>query len=146
MSLVLIVWRITTKIEMRTVLFICVHNSGRSQMAEAFFNQMAEGKARAFSAGTKPDNAIDSGVVEAMREIGIDISGNTPKAMILEMVEQADTVIAMGCSAEEVCPVTFVETVDWELEDPKGKKHDEVRKIRDEIRAKVVNLLKEMND
>jgi len=127
---------------MRMVLFVCVHNSGRSQMAEAFFNQLAKGKARALSAGTNPDTAVDSKVVEAMREVGTGISGNSPKALTLEMVEQADKVITMGCSVEGVCPATFVETEDWELEDPKGKTLDEVRKIIDEISAKVVGLLK----
>ncbi len=131
---------------MRTVLFVCVHNSGRSQMAEAFFNHLANGKANALSAGTNPDTAVDSSVIEAMREMGIDISGNRPKTLTLEMVEQADKVITMGCGVEGgVCPAAFVETEDWELEDPKGKTLDEVRKIRDEIRAKVAGLLKEID-
>lgn len=127
-----------------TVLFVCVHNSGRSQMAEAFFNQLVKGKANALSAGTNPDIAVDSTVIKAMQEMGIDISDNRPKALTLEMVEQASKVITMGCGVEGVCPATFVETKDWELEDPKGKTLDEVRKIRDEIRAKVVDLLKEI--
>ncbi len=131
---------------MSTVLFVGVHNSGRSQMAEAFFNQLAKGKARALSAGTNPDTAVDSRVVEAMREMGIDISDNKPKALTLEMVEQADKVITMGCGVEGICPATFVETEDWDLEDTKGKTLDEVRKIRDEIRVKVVTLLKEMQN
>jgi len=129
---------------MRTVLFVCIHNSGRSQMAEAFFNQLAKGKARALSAGTAPDTAVDSTVVEAMREMGIDISDSRPKALTPEMVEQVDKVVTMGCGVEGICPATFVETEDWELEDPKGKTLEEVRKIRDEIKAKVVNLVKEM--
>ena len=129
---------------MRTVLFVCVRNSGRSQMAEAFFNQLAGGKAKALSAGTNPGSAINPKVVEAMREIGIDISGNRPKALTLEMVEQADKVVTMGCGVEGICPATFVATEDWELADPKGKTLEEVRQIRDEIRAKVVGLLKEM--
>lgn len=129
---------------MRTVLFVCVHNSGRSQMAEAFFNQLAKGKARALSAGTKPGKAVNPVVVEVMREAGIDISGNRPKALTLEMVEKVDKVVTMGCGVEGICPATFVETEDWEVEDPEGKTLDEVRKIRDEIRAKVVDLLKEV--
>lgn len=129
---------------MRTVLFVCVHNSGRSQMAEAFFNQLARGKAKALSAGTNPGSAINPKVVEAMRETGIDISGNRPKPLTLEMVEQADKIVTMGCGVEGVCPAAFVETQDWELEDPEGKTLEEVRRIRDEIKAKVVDLLKEM--
>lgn len=111
-------------------------------MAEAFFNQLAEGKARAISAGTQPANDIDSQVVEVMREVGLDISMNKPKALTLKMLEQADRVVTMGCGAEGVCPASFVETEDWQLEDPKGKALDEVRRIRDEIEAKVVEILK----
>jgi arsenate reductase len=129
---------------MKTVLFVCTHNSGRSQMAEAFFNQLGKGKARALSAGTNPDVAVDPTVIKAMRETGIDISDNKPKALTLEMIEQAGKVITMGCGVEGVCPATFVETEDWELEDPKGKMLEEVRQIRDEVRSKVVNLLQEM--
>lgn len=129
--------------KVRTVLFVCVHNSGRSQMAEAFFNRLAKGRARATSAGTSPDSAVDPKVVEAMREISIDMSGNRPKALTLEMVEQADKLVAMGCGVEGVCPAAFVEAQDWELEDPKGKTLEDVRRIRDEIKAKVVDLLNE---
>jgi arsenate reductase len=126
---------------MRTVLFVCVGNAGRSQMAEAFFNQDAGGKARAISAGTKPAGAVDPRTVEVMREVGIDISGNKPKALTMEMLERADRVVNMGCGVEGVCPASFVETEDWQLEDPKGKPIEEVRRIRDEIRARVASLL-----
>jgi arsenate reductase len=114
-------------------------------MAEAFFNQLGKGNVRALSAGTNPDTAVDPTVTEAMREVGIDISGNRPKTLTLEMVEQADKVITMGCGVEGVCPANFVETEDWELEDPKGKTLDEVRRIRDEIRARAADLLKEID-
>ncbi|MFO7997310.1 MAG: arsenate reductase ArsC [Dehalococcoidia bacterium] len=124
-----------------TLVFVCVHNAGRSQMAEAFFNQLAKGKAQALSAGTAPADAVDSAVVEAMREVGMDISGNKPKALTTEMVEQADVMVTMGCGAEGVCPATFVKTEDWGLEDPRGKPLPEVRRIRDEIRARVAELL-----
>jgi len=100
------------------VLFVCVHNAGRSQMAEAFFNRLAKGKAQAFSAGTKPLDAVEPMVVEAMQEVGIDIRGNRPKILTSQMVKQADLVVTMGCGAEGVCPATFVETEEWELEDP----------------------------
>ena len=127
---------------MKTMLFVCIGNAGRSQMAEAFLNQLAEGKARAISAGTQPADDIDSQVVEVMREVGLDIGMNKPKALTLRMLEQADRVVTMGCGAEGVCPASFVETEDWQLEDPKGKALDEVRRIRDEIEAKVVEILK----
>ena len=127
---------------MKTVLFVCIGNAGRSQMAETFLNQLAEGKARAISAGTQPADDIDSQVVEVMREVGLDIGMNKPKALTLRMLEQADRVVTMGCGAEGVCPASFVETEDWQLEDPKGKALDEVRRIRDEIEAKVVEILK----
>jgi len=126
---------------MRTVLFVCVGNAGRSQMAEAFFNQAANGRARAISAGTKPAGAVDLRIVEVMREVGIDISAARPKALTVEMLEQADRVVTMGCGVEGVCPASFVETEDWQLEDPKGKSLEEVRRIRDEIRARVTRLL-----
>ena len=126
---------------MKTVLFVCVGNSGRSQMAEAFFNQAAGDKARAMSAGTKPASAVDPRTVEVMREVGIDISAARPKALTTEMLEQADRVVTMGCGVEGVCPASFVETEDWQLEDPKGKPIEEVRRIRDEIKAGVARLL-----
>ena len=128
---------------MKTVLFICVHNSGRSQMAEVFFNRMAAGKAKAISAGSQPADEVNPTVVEAMREVGIDISGNKPKPLTLETTQGIDRAITMGC--ENACPVTTVKTEDWELEDPKDKPIEEVRKIRDEIKDRVDELIKEMN-
>ena len=127
----------------KKVLFVCVHNAGRSQMAEAFFNQMTKGKATAISAGTRPAIHMDKGVVKAMRELGIDISQQRPKALTLEMVEQADRVITMGCGVEETCPASFIPTEDWELDDPEGRSLEDVRKIRDMIKARVETLVKE---
>jgi protein-tyrosine-phosphatase len=112
-------------------------------MAEAFFNQLAKGKVKALSAGTDPADAIDPTVVEAMREVGLDISGNKPKALSPEMTEQAETVVTMGCGVEGVCPETFVETEDWALEDPRGKPLGKVREIRDEIKVRVMKMLEE---
>ena len=126
---------------MKTVLFVCVGNSGRSQMAEGFFNHLANGKARAISAGTKPASAVDPKTIEVMREVGIDISAARPKALIMEMLDQASRVVTMGCGAEGVCPASFVETEDWQLEDPKGKPIEEVRRIRDQIKTRVLRLL-----
>ncbi|MDP2730670.1 MAG: arsenate reductase ArsC [Dehalococcoidales bacterium] len=123
------------------VLFVCVHNSGRSQMAEAFLNKLAGGRFKALSAGTEPAEAINPTVVEAMREVGIDISHQRPKRLTLEMIEQSDRVITMGCGVEGVCPAALIETEDWALEDPKGKNLEQVRKIRDEIKERVVRLI-----
>jgi arsenate reductase len=128
---------------MKTVVFVCVHNSGRSQMAEAFFNQIAEGKAIALSAGTQPGDKVHPIVVEAMKEAGIDISENKPKMLTMEMIEKADKMITMGCGADAggLCPAGFIETEDWALEDPSGKTISEVRIIRDEIKRRVSDLL-----
>jgi arsenate reductase (thioredoxin) len=131
---------------MKTVLFVCVHNSGRSQMAEAFFNKLAGGRAQALSAGTQPAEVVNPMVVEAMREAGINIVGNKPKLLTMDMVKKAERMITMGCGAEAgaVCPASFIETEDWALEDPKGKSLEQVRKIRDEIKERVNKLIKEI--
>jgi len=129
---------------MKTVLFVCVHNSGRSQMAEAFFKQIAKGKAQTYSAGTQPADKVNPVVVEAMQEVGIDISGNKPKTLTMDMVEKANRMITMGCGAEAMCPATFVETEDWALEDPRGKTLEQIRKIRDEIKERGTELLNEI--
>jgi len=129
---------------MKKILFVCVHNAGRSQIAEAFFNHYAKGKAQAFSAGTHYASRIDPIVVEAMAERGIDISNKRPKMLTLEMLGVADKVISMGCGVEGVCPATFVPTEDWQLEDPEGKPIKQVRGIRDEIEAKVKTLIEEI--
>ena len=99
---------------MKTVLFVCVHNSGRSQMAEAYYNLLAKGKAQGLSAGTQPADEVNPVVVEAMKEVGIDISSNKPKRLTMDMVEKADRMITMGCGAEAeaVCPAGFSETED----------------------------------
>src|SRR4030042_3485935 len=97
---------------MQKVLFVCVHNSGRSQMAEAFFNYYAAGKAEALSAGTQPASHVDQMVVKAMREIGIDISSKRPKALTVEILDGADRIITMGCGTEGACLATFVPTED----------------------------------
>ena len=131
---------------MKTILFVCVHNSGRSQMAEAFFNLLAKGKAKGISAGTQPADKVNPVVAEAMKEIGIDISGNKPKALTLEMVEQADRMITMGCGddASALCPAKIIETEDWALDDPKGQPLEKVRQIRDEVKVRVTKLLAEI--
>lgn len=130
---------------METVLFVCVHNAGRSQMAEAFFNQLENEKARAISAGSKPVERVNPVAVEAMREIGIDISQNQPKLLTIELIELANRVITMGCGEDTACPASWVQTEDWELEDPAGKPIEQVRKIRDEIASRVKKLLNVLN-
>jgi len=129
---------------MKKILFVCVHNAGRSQMAESFFNHYAKGKAQAFSAGTHYTSHINPTVIEAMREVGIDISHKRPKMLTLEMLGVSDKVISMGCGVEGVCPATFVPTEDWQLEDPEGKPIEQVRAIRDEIEIKVKTLIEEI--
>ena len=113
-------------------------------MAEAFFNHLAGGKATASSAGTQPTPQINPTVVQVMREEGLDINHKKPKLLTLEMMKNADRVITMGCGEEKVCPASFVPTEDWQLEDPEGKPINEVRKIRDIIKTKVITLIKEI--
>jgi len=131
---------------MKTILFVCVHNSGRSQMAEAFFNHLAGGKATGLSAGTQPADKVNPMVVKVMNEVGLDISENKPKALTIDLVEKADKMITMGCGAETegVCPAGFIETEDWKLDDPKDKPIEDVRRIRDEVKSRVEGLLEEL--
>jgi arsenate reductase len=114
-------------------------------MAEAFFNEMTGGRHRGISAGSEPAEAVNPDAVEAMAELGIDISGARPKRITAEMVERADIVITMGCG-ENVCPVVPKEITDWELEDPSGKLLEEVREIRDQIRGKVGLLVEAIRE
>ena len=126
---------------MRTVLFACVHNAARSQMAAAFFNQLADpDKARAISAGTQPSDQVDEGVVTAMQEAGIDLSDQTPQELTVRIQGQADFLVTMGCG--ESCPtIPPFRRADWSLEDPAGKPVEKVRQIRDHIRSRVVELI-----
>ena len=112
-------------------------------MAEAFFNYLVKGKTSATSAGTKPSSQVNPVVVEAMLEVGIDISKQKPKPLTLEMLKSADQVITMGCGVEGVCPASFIPTEDWELEDPKGQPIEKVREIRDEVKARAEELVNE---
>ena len=126
------------------VIFVCVHNSGRSQMAEAFANRLGQRKLIAESAGTEPGDALNPQAVAVMQEIGYDMSGHHPKMMTLEMVDSADRIITMGCGVDAgVCPAAFVPTEDWGLDDPKGQPIEKVREIRDEIKARVEKLIAE---
>jgi arsenate reductase len=131
---------------MRTVLFVCVHNAGRSQMAAAFFNQLAHGRAEAASAGTAPADAVNPVVVEAMKEVGLDISAAKPRLLDIDMIMGAEKMITMGCGAEAegLCPASFTDTEDWQLDDPHDQPIEKVRPIRDEIKRRVERLVAEM--
>ncbi len=130
---------------MKRLLFVCVENAGRSQMAEAFANHHGKGKIVASSAGVKLAETLNPLVVEAMKEKGINISGNKPKLFASKMAEEADQVISMGCSVEEICPAPLLKNVvDWDLEDPKSQPIEKVREIRDEIERRVLRLLAEI--
>ena len=124
------------------VLFVCVENAGRSQMAEAFAKRLG---LVASSAGTIPAGKVNPTVVLAMKEKGIDVSDSVPKLLTVEMIDEADLVITMGCSVEQVCPRPLVDRMrknllDWQLDDPKAKTIQEVRMIRDEIERRVMGL------
>ena len=126
---------------MKTILFVCVHNAGRSQMAAGFLNASGSTTLTADSAGTMPTEHVNPVVVEAMLEKHIDIRGSLPKVLTLDMADAAHQVITMGCSIEEACPATFMLTEDWGLDDPAGQPMDEVRRIRDQIETKVNELI-----
>jgi protein-tyrosine-phosphatase len=130
---------------MAMVLFVCIHNAARSQMAQAFFNVMSAGRHRGISAGSQPADRINPNAVRAMAEIGIDIGSARTKALTWEMVEAADLVVTMGCG-EDVCPVVPMEVVNWGLEDPSGKPVEAVRAIRDEIRDRVRSLIADLDE
>ena len=126
-----------------SVLFVCVHNAGRSQMAAGFMTHLGEGRVEVLSAGSAPKDSINSIAVEAMAEVGIDISKNSPKVLTTGAVEQSDAVITMGCG--DVCPFYPGKRYeDWVLDDPAGQGIESVRVIRDEIKARVEALLTEL--
>lgn len=132
--------------KMRRILFVCVENAGRSQMAEAFAKAYGKGKVEAISAGTIPAKEVNPDVVQVMREKGVDLSANKPKLIANQMVQEADVIIVMGCSAEGFCPAPLLnKVVDWQIEDPKGKPIERVREIRDEIENRVEKLISDIN-
>jgi protein-tyrosine-phosphatase len=129
---------------MATVLFVCLQNAGRSQISAALFERAARGRHRALSAGTTPAERVHPEVVEAMREIGIDLSGRTPQPLTRELAERADVVVTMGCG--DACPyIPGKRYVDWELADPAGRPLSEVRATRDQIAVRVQALLRELD-
>jgi arsenate reductase (thioredoxin) len=125
----------------KTVIFACVHNAGRSQMAAAFLNAIAEGaRARAVSAGTQPAARVHPEVVAVMKEAGLDLSGAMPRLLTAELAREATLLVTMGCG--DACPaVPGLRREDWPLPDPKGRSAAEVRRIRDEIRDRVAALV-----
>lgn len=130
--------------EQTLILFVCVENAGRSQMAQAFAEKYG---LKASSAGTVPSNRVNPVVVDLMREKGIDISKNVPKMLTKDMIDRASLVVTMGCSVADVCPKPMLaqmqkKLIDWNLKDPKGRPPDEVRAIQDEIERRVLELKK----
>jgi len=129
----------------KNLLFVCVENAGRSQMAEAFAKHYGAGKIEVMSAGTVPSKEVNPVVIRVMQEKGIDISKNKPKSLSMKMVHEADVVAVMGCDAQDFCPAPLLKkVVNWELEDPKGKRIEMVRQIRDEIERRVNSLIDEI--
>lgn len=131
---------------MATALFVCLHNAGRSQMSAALFEQAANGRHRALSAGSQadPDGHVHPEVVQVMRELGIDLSDRHPQQLTRELAEQADVVVTMGCG--DACPyIPGKRYIDWDLPDPKGRPIDEVRATRDDIAARVRQLASELS-
>ena len=133
---------------MKTVLYVCVHNAGRSQMAEAFTNKLAGERGlavRGLSAGTVAGEAINPTAVAVMQEIGISMAGQAPKQLTQELADSADRVITMGCGVDAAaCPARIHLSEDWGLDDPKGRSIEKVRAIRDEIKTRVEALLTEV--
>ena len=128
---------------MATVLFVCLHNAGRSQMSQALFERAAAGKHSALSAGTTPAEHPHPEVVQVMRELNIDISDRRPQLLTRELAEQADVVVTMGCGDQ--CPyIPGKRYIDWDLADPRGRPLAEVRATRDEISTRVSDLLAEL--
>ena len=129
--------------EKPTVLFVCVHNAGRSQIAAGYLRDLAGDRVDVLSAGSEPKDQINPVAIEAMAEEGIDIAGNTPKILTVDAVKESDVVITMGCG--DACPIFPGKRYeDWELEDPAGKDIETVRRVRDDIRGRVEALIAEI--
>lgn len=130
---------------MKTILFVCVENAGRSQMAEGFFNKYAPRGYRAVSAGTKPASQINPLAVQAMKEAGLDISSQKSKIITEDMIRDSEKAVNMGCMDRAGCPLLFLNNpIDWGIEDPKGKPIEKIREIRDDIERRVKELVKNL--
>jgi arsenate reductase (thioredoxin) len=131
----------------KTVLFVCVQNAGRSQMAEGFFKKYAPNSYETISAGTVPTSQINPDAVDVMKEVGIDISSQKPKDLTEDMMRDATTIVNMGCMDDKFCPTLFVpKVIDWGIEDPKDKPIEKVREIRDEIEKRVLEIVSAAKD
>jgi arsenate reductase (thioredoxin) len=130
----------------KTILFVCVENAGRSQMAEGFFKKHVPNGFKTLSAGTKPVYQLNPIVVEAMKEVGIDISKQKSKELTDEMIRDSENVVNMGCMEKNFCPTMWLpKVIEWGLEDPKGQSIEKVREIRDEIEQRVKELVAEIS-
>ena len=133
--------------ETENVLFVCVENAGRSQMAEAFFKKYAPSKFKVISAGTAPSSQLNPKVMQVMSEIGITLDQQFPKLLSNDMIQDSLKTVNMGCMDKESCPALFVKDVlDWKISDPKEKSLDEIREIRDKILTEVLYLIKSLED
>lgn len=129
----------------KKILFVCVENAGRSQIAEAFFKKYAPKKYQVISAGTQPSAKVNPVVVQVMKEVGIEMQDSEPKLLTDEIIKEASSTVNMGCINQEACPALFVKDIlDWNIADPKGKSVEDVRKIRDQIEAKVKEFVKNL--
>jgi arsenate reductase (thioredoxin) len=129
---------------MARVLFVCLHNAGRSQISKALFDRAANGRHESESAGTEPGSGVHPEVVEVMNELGIDLAGRTPQKLTNELAKWADVVVTMGCG--DACPyIPGKRYLDWDLPDPKGRPLDEVRALRDDIERRTTELARELD-
>ena len=131
----------------KNVLFVCVENAGRSQMAESFFKKFTKDRFNVISAGTIPSKNLNPIVVQVMKEIGIDMTSQSPKTISNSMIDNSFKTVNMGCMDKESCPALFVkDVIEWNIPDPKEKTIEEVRKIRDQIKSEVLNLIKSIDN
>ena len=129
----------------KNILFVCVENAGRSQMAEAFFRKFAPTRFNVLSAGTTPSSRLNPTIIQVMKEIGIDMVDQQPKLLSDSMIKNSSKTVNMGCMDRESCPSLFVKDIlDWNISDPKNKSLDDVRIIRDKIKSEVINLIKSL--
>ena len=129
------------------ILFVCVENAGRSQMAEAFFRKFTENRFNVISAGTSPSKELNPIDVQVMKEIGIDMNSQNPKMLSESMISNSFKTVNMGCMDKESCPGLFVkDVIDWNIPDPKEKTIEQIREIRDQIKSEVLNLIATIND
>ena len=131
----------------KNVLFVCVENAGRSQMAESFFKKFTKDRFNVISAGTIPSKNLNPIVVQVMKEIGIDMTSQSPKTISNSMIDNSFKTVNMGCMDKESCPALFVkDVIEWNIQDPKEKTIEQVRKIRDQIKSEVLNLIKSIDN